>query len=124
MASRVVRGVYVNGSNHSPLRPKFYKSMGLWQGSINIRLPAEIDESLIIPKKRVEGLDPIDADQYFLIRPCKLKDRRGFQILPVKKSTGDLQGHHAEGVIEIALTEKIELTANEQLEVELEDFDD
>ena len=124
MASRKVKGVYVNGWNHSGDRPKFYESLGLWRGSINIQLPPQTDGSLILPGRRVEGLDPVDMNQYFLIRPCKLRDSSGFQILPVDKNTDEPKGHYAEKVIEISLREKIEIKPNEELEVELQDFED
>jgi hypothetical protein len=63
----------------------------------------ETDESLIVPTDRVQGLDPIDLDanQDFLIRPCRLKGFAGFQILPVDKTTNQPRGHHAQRVIEI-----------------------
>ncbi len=77
--------VYVPGCNHSGLRPKFYESLGLWQGTINFQLPRGTDEPLILPNKRVPGLDPIDlsANQDFLVRPCRLKGGSGYQILPM-----------------------------------------
>jgi hypothetical protein len=125
MGSRVVRGIYVPGHNHSGLRPKFYESLGLWKGTINIQLLPETDESLILPNERVPGLDPIDLNenQDFLIRPCRLKSGSGYQILPINKTTSQPRGHHSEKVIEIALTKKVEIKPNEELEVELEGFD-
>jgi hypothetical protein len=125
MGSKMVRGVYVFGCNHSGLRPKLYESLGLWRGSINIQLPQETDESLILPNERVQGLDDIDlsANQDFLIRPCRLKGASGSQILPIDKTTNEPRGHHSEKVIEIALRSRIEIKPNEQLEVELEGFD-
>jgi len=121
----MVSGIYVCGCNHSGLRPKFYESLGLWRGTINVQLPQETDESLILPYKRVPGLDPIDLDahQDFLIRPCRLKGFSGYQILPIDKTTGLPRGHHSEKVIEIALKEEIEIAPNEKLNVELEGFD-
>jgi hypothetical protein len=126
MGSKSVRGVYVSGANHSPLRPMFYKSLCLWQGTINIQLPAETDEYFIVPNERTEGLDPIDleANQDFLIRVCKLRGVDGYQILPIDKTTKAPRGHHSSKIIEIALREKIKLEPNEELEVELQGFED
>jgi hypothetical protein len=118
-----VRGRYIGGCNHSVHRPLFFKSLGLWQGTINIQLPPDTDTSLVTPREKVVGLDPIDASQDFLIRPCRLKGVAGYQVLPIKKGTGEPQGHHAEKVIEVALTKKIPLTPTEELEVELEGFE-
>jgi hypothetical protein len=125
LASKFVRGRYVPGSNHSRFRPKFYESLGLWQGSINIQLPADTDERLMIPNHRTPGCDPIDfdANQDFLIRACKLKGVVGYQILPIDKKTSEPRGIHAAKRIEIALKEKIGIKANEELEVELEGFE-
>jgi hypothetical protein len=124
MSSQRVRGFYVSGHNHSGLRPRFYESLGLWRGTINIQLPRETDESLILPNQRVPGLDPIDLDanQDFLVRPYSLKGDRGYQILPIDKTTSEPRGHHSEKVIEIALTTKIEIKPYEELEVELKGF--
>jgi hypothetical protein len=121
----VVSGVYVAGENHSRFRPKFYESLRLWQGTINIQLPAETDERVIVPNERVPGHDPIDlnANQDFLIRPCRLKGVAGYQILPIDKTTNAARGHHSLKRIEIALKEKIDLKPNEVLKVELEGFD-
>ena len=126
MVSKLVRGVYVSGCNHSPLRPLFYASLGLWQGTINIQLPKDISESLIFPNKEKEGLDPIDlnANQDFLIRRCRLKGVEGYQILPIDKTTSAPRGHHSSKIIEISLEEKIELKPREELEVELRDFEE
>jgi hypothetical protein len=123
MGSRVVSGFYISGCNHSGLRPKFYESLRLWKGTINIQLPPETDESVILPNKRVPGLDPIDSNQDFLVRPCRLKGGSGYQILPIDKTTSVPRGHHSEKVIEISLTTKIEIRPNEKLEVELEGFE-
>jgi hypothetical protein len=126
MGSKLVRGVYVPGCNHSPLRPLFYASLGLWQGTINIQLPKEICKTLILPNKRKEGVDPIDlnANQDFLIRRCRLKAVKGYQILPIDKTTNAPRGHHSSKIIEISLEEKIELKPREELEVELKGFEE
>jgi hypothetical protein len=91
MGSQVIEGVYIPGCNHSRLRPKFYDSLGLWQGTINIQLPLETDESLMLPNERVPGVDQIDLDtnQDFLVRRCRLKGTSGYQILPIDKRTGE-----------------------------------
>jgi hypothetical protein len=125
MRSQVLEGIYVPGCNHSGFRPKFYESLGLWQGTINIQLPPETDESLMLPDQRVSGVDQIDLDanQDFLVRRCRLKRASGYQILPIDKKTGEPRGHHSDKVIEIALTERIQIKSNEKLEVELEGFD-
>jgi hypothetical protein len=125
MGSKLVRGVYVSGYGHSEKRPTFYESLGLWKGSINIKISEGTDESLILPNERVAGIDAIDlnAKQDFLIRACRLKGGSGFQILPIDKTTNEPRGHHSEKVIEIALRERIEIKPNEELEVELEGFD-
>jgi CTP-dependent riboflavin kinase len=123
MISKLVRGIYTSGCNHSGQRPKFYESLGVWRGSINIQLPQGTNESLILPNKRVLGIDPIDVNQDFLIRPCRLKGVTGYQILPIDKATSEPRGHHSDKVIEIALREKIEIKLNEELEVELEGFE-
>jgi CTP-dependent riboflavin kinase len=125
MGSRVVSGTYVSGHNHSARSPKFYESLGLWKGTINVQLPRETDESVILPKERVPGLDPFDQNenQDFLIRPCRLKGVSGYQIVPIDKTTSAPRGHHSEKVIEIALTKEIEIKPDEELEVKLEGFD-
>jgi hypothetical protein len=123
MSSKLVRGVYVPGCNHSGQRPKFYESLGVWQGSINILMAQGTEESLILPNKRVPGIDPIDVNQDFLIRACRLKGVTGYQILPIDKATSEPRGHHSDKVIEIALREKIEIKPKEELEVELEGFE-
>jgi hypothetical protein len=126
VSSKTLKGVYTNGSNHSGRRPLFYKSLGLYQGSINIQLPQDTDESSILPNERVTGLDPIDlnANQDFLIRSCRLKGVEGYQILPINKTTKEPHGHHSSKIIEIALKDKIPIQPKEQLEVELEGFED
>lgn len=113
------------GVNHSRFRPKFYESLGLWQGTINIQLSTETDERVIVPNERVPGQDPIDfdANQDFLIRPCRLKGVAGYQVLPIDKTTNEPRGHHSLKQIEIALKKKIGLKPNEELEVELEGFE-
>ena len=125
MNSKFVRGLYISGYKHSRLRPRFYESLGLWQGTINIQLPRETDESLIIPIERRAGLDPIDleSNQDFLIRACRLKGVEGFQVLPVDKTTSEPRGHHSSRIIEISLKNEIEITPNEELEVELKGFE-
>ena len=90
MGSIIVRGTYVSGLKHSPRRPKLYQDLGLWQGTINIQLPAETDQNILIPNERIPGRDPFDSEenQDFLIRRCKLKGVLGYQILPIDKATG------------------------------------
>ena len=124
MGSQFVKGTYVPGANHSRLRPKFYELLGLWQGTINIQLPTETDEAILIPNERVPGRDPIDLDsnQDFLIRPCILKGFAGYQILPIDKTTSEPRGYHAYKRIEIALKGTIQLQPNEELEVQLQEF--
>lgn len=126
MGSKFVRGVYVSGANHSRFRPKLYEHLGMWQGTINIQLPAETDEGVLIPDKRVPGCDPFDlsAHQDFVIRPCRLKGVFGYQILPIDKTTSEPRGHHTLKRIEIALKETIALEPDEELEVELQGFED
>lgn len=84
-----------------------------------------MNEWLIFPNKRKEGLDPIDlnANQDFLIRRCRLKGVEGYQILPIDKTTNEPRGYHSSKIIEITLVEKIELRLLEELEVELRDFE-
>lgn len=78
----------------------------------------------MLPNERVPGVDQIDLDanQDFLVRRCRLKGTSGYQILPIDKRTGEPRGHHSDRVIEIALTERIQIESNEKLEVELEGF--
>lgn len=123
MSSRVVRGKYVAGCGHSDLRPNFYENLRLHRGTINILVESGTQPGILVPTTRVTGCDPIDVDQDFLVRPCVLKDTCGYQILPVTKSTGRLAGHHAEGKIEIALVKKIDVQHGEELEVELQGFE-
>ena len=91
-----------------------------------MQLPFETDERILIPKNRISGCDPIDLDanQDFLIRPCKLKGVAGFQILPIDKTTGEPRGHYASRWIEISLKEKVAVQLGEELEVELQGFDE
>ena len=123
MASVFVRGAYVTGCNHSKYRPKLYEYLGSWQGTINIQIPAETDERLLLPTERISGRDLIDSDQDFLLRSCKLKGVVGYQILPIDKLTGEPRGHHALKRIEISLKEQIDLQPNEKIEVELQGFE-
>ena len=125
MGSKLVRGIYRSGVSHAQLRPKFYASLGLWQGTINVQLPVGTEERLIIPTVRVPGRDPFDLNenQDFLIRACRLKGVSGYQILTIDKTTNVPRGHHSEKVIEIALKEKIDITLYEMLDVELEGFE-
>lgn len=125
MASKFVRGFYVRGCNHSGLRPQFYKSLDLWQGTINIKMRQDTSESLIIPNERRAGLDPIDLEenQDFLIRACRLKGAEGYQVLPIDKTTNEPRGHHSSKIIEVSLKNKIDLKVNEELVVELEGFE-
>jgi hypothetical protein len=124
MGSQVVEGVYVDGAGHSRCRPKFYESLGMRQGSINIQLTAEKYDSLALPINRVQGVDQIDleANQDFLVRRCRLKGTRGYQILPIDKTTCEPRGRHSEKVIEITLTENIQIAPKEKLKVELEEI--
>jgi CTP-dependent riboflavin kinase len=126
VSSRFFRGTYVSGFGHSGRRPRFYESLGLWRGTINIQLPGDTDMRDLIPCERKPGLDPFDSEenenQDFLVRPCKLRGVRGYQLLPINKITGEPRGHHADKVIEISLKEQIELAPGEELEVELEGF--
>jgi hypothetical protein len=119
-----VTGIYVSGYNHSRFRPTFYRDLRLWQGTINIKLPAETDDGGLIPDERIRGRDPIDANQDFLIRPCKLTGFLGYQILPINKATGKPNEYHGSKTIELSLKEKIYLQPNEELEVELQGFKD
>jgi hypothetical protein len=125
MGSKFLSGVYVSGVNDSRHRPKFYESLGMWQGTVNIQLPAETDERWILPCQRVTGRDPIDfeAKQDFLVRRCRLKGVAGYQVLPIDKTTGAPRGHHASKRIEITLVRRIDLEQGEELEVELEGFE-
>jgi hypothetical protein len=125
MPSKFLKGTYVSGCGHSKHRPKFYESLGLWRGSINVQLATGTDEKWMLPNQRVPSCDPIDfeANQDFLVRTCRLKGVTGYQLLPIDKTTGVPRGHHASKQIEIALVKKIELKAGEQLEVELDGFE-
>lgn len=125
MSSKFVKGTYrSSGSKHSEKRPKLYKSLGLRQGTINIKVPENTEEWIIIPNVRKEGCDQFDVDenQDFLLRSCRLKGVGGYQILPIDKTTGTPRGRHAEKVIEIALRKEIGIKDGEELEVELEGF--
>jgi hypothetical protein len=127
LGSIIVRGTYVSGLSHSQRRPKLYQDLGLWRGTINIQLPAETDERILIPNERILGRDPFDLveeNQDFLIRHCKLKGVFGYQILPIDKTTSVPRGHHASKVIEISLKERIDVRPNEELEVELQGFEE
>jgi hypothetical protein len=126
VSSKLVRGTYTGGAHHSERRPQFYKLLGLRQGTINMQLPQDTSASLILPNKRIRGLDQFDLEhnQDFLIRRCVLKKVEGYQVLPIDKTTGEPRGHHAEKVIEISLADDIGLTLGENLEVELKDFED
>ena len=124
MSSRIVRGKYVPGCGHSRHRPLFYAKLRLRCGTLNMIVEAGTEQSILIPITRVPGCDPIDFDQDFLIRPCFLKQVGGYQILPVTKSTNKLAGHHAEGIIEIALFKTIDVKPGDELEVELQDYED
>jgi hypothetical protein len=44
--------------------------------------------------------------------------------LPIDKATGKPRGRHAEKVIEIALAKEIDINDGDELEVELEGFED
>jgi len=126
LGSITVKGTYVPGFKDSPRRPNLYQDLGLWQGTINIQLPAGTDRNILIPNERIPGRDPFDSEenQDFLIRRCKLKGVLGYQILPIDKDTAAPRGHHASRVIEISLHKKIDVQPNEELEVELQGFED
>jgi hypothetical protein len=124
VSSKFVKGMYVNGWAQSANRPEFYRRLGLRQGTINIQLPHETAEDIFIPTKIISGVDAFDAEQNFRIRPCKVKGVAGYQILPIDKSTRAPKGHYGQKQIEISLKEEIELEPNEELEVELEGFED
>jgi DNA-binding CsgD family transcriptional regulator len=98
--------------------------LGTWPGTINIQLPADTDERILIPNERVIGHDQIDANsnQDFLVRRCKVKGILGYQILPIDKTMSVPRGYHAVRWIEVALKQKIELQPSEELEVELQEF--
>jgi hypothetical protein len=123
LASRFVKGMYVNGFQHSAMRPKFYQHLGLWQGTINIQLSHDTGEDVLIPSEIIPGLDPFDVDQNFRIRACNLKGVAGYQILPIDKQTGAPRGHYEQKQIEVSLIEKIDLRPHEVLEVELQGFE-
>jgi CTP-dependent riboflavin kinase len=124
LASQFVKGRYVSGWNHSRFRPNLYRRLGTWPGTINIQLPADTDERILIPNERVIGHDQIDANsnQDFLVRRCKVKGILGYQILPIDKTMSVPRGYHAVRRIEVALKQKIELQPSEELEVELQEF--
>lgn len=129
MASKLVRGTYIrDGNKHGKLRPKLYQRLGMRQGTINVQLPAEIYDRLPLPNQRVPGLDPIDSpsqhNQDFLVRRCKMNGEEGYQVLPIHKMSGEPRGLHAWKLIEITLIKEITLQEREELEVELQDFDD
>lgn len=124
MSSKFVRGKYISGCGHSVHRPKFYEEMKLHRGTINILVEPGTQQSILVPTMKVPGYDPIDMHQEFLIRPCVLKRASGYQILPIDKSTGMVAGHHAGGIIEIALCKRIDLRPEEELEVELQGYED
>ena len=119
-----MKGRYVSGCGHGKLRPEFYRRLGTQQGTINIQLPLSTGDDVLIPTDPMPGFDPIDVDQKFRIRACKLKGVAGYQILPVDKTTGAPRGHYSDKQIEISLKEKIDLERNEDLEVELQGFGD
>jgi CTP-dependent riboflavin kinase len=122
VSSVLLRGIYKSGCGHSKYRPKLYETLGLWPGTINIQLPVETDERFLLPTERVPGRDPIDSEQDFLIRACKLKGIIGLQMLPIDKTTGHPRGHHSSKTIEVSLSRKIDLRLGEELEVELQGF--
>lgn len=98
----------------------------MWQGTINIQLPPDTDEPIITPTIRIAGVDFFDLEenQDFLVRPCMLKGVKGYQVLPIDKMTGVPRGHHSSKIIEISLESRINLQLSEELEVELEGFED
>src|ERR1700684_3034717 len=89
----------------------FYKSLGTRQGTINVRVLTPVDPSVLLPNHRITGTDQIDIHHHqdFLVRECCLRGGRGYQILPIKKTTGEPRGHHRLGVIEITLLEEFSL---------------
>jgi hypothetical protein len=105
------------------MRPKLYRHLGLRQGTINIQLSHDVGEDVLIPSVIIPGLDPIDVDQNFRIRPCNLKGVSGYQILPTDKQTGAPRGHYEQKQIEVSLSREIDLRPNEELEVELQGFE-
>jgi hypothetical protein len=121
MPSILIRGVYTTGARHSALRPKFYKSLGTRQGTINVRVLTPVDPSVLLPNHRITGTDQIDIihHQDFLVRECCLRGVKGYQVLPIDKTTGEPRGYHRLGVIEITLLKEISLADKELLEVEL-----
>jgi hypothetical protein len=126
LASKFVRGQYVPGWNHSRFRPNLYRHLGMWQGTINIQLPTETDDRILIPVERVVGDDQVDvrSNQDFLVRRCKLKGTNGYQILPIDKTMNVPRGYHAVKRIEVTLRQRIEVQIGEELEVELLGFED
>lgn len=123
--SKFVKGMYVAGSNHSPRRPKFYENLALRQGTINVQLSPEAYGSILLPTKRVPGVDKFDFEenQDFLIRPCVLKGVRGYQLLPIDKTTGRPRGLHGGNIIEVSLVMDIDVKCGEELEVELQGYE-
>jgi hypothetical protein len=126
LGSKFVTERYVPGWNHSRFRPNLYQHLEMWQGTINIQLPAETDERILIPNERVIGYDQIDvkSNQDFLVRRCRLKGILGYQILPIDKTMNVPRGYHAVKRIEVTLKQKIDLQHGEELEVELQGFED
>jgi hypothetical protein len=122
----MVKDGYASGCKHSRFRPKLYESLGLHQGTVNVELNFVQYDHLMLPTRRIPGCDQVDlhANQDFLIRPCRLKGVGGYQILPIKKTTGTPNGHHSSKTIEVSLKEEITLTPNKELAVELGDFED
>jgi hypothetical protein len=98
----------------------------MWQGTINIQLPTETDDRILIPVERVVGDDQVDvrSNQDFLVRRCKLKGTNGYQILPIDKTMNVPRGYHAVKRIEVTLRQRIEVQIGEELEVELLGFED
>jgi hypothetical protein len=123
VTSRFVKGTYVSGFQHSTMRPKLYEHLRLWQGTINIQLPHDVAEDILIPSEIIPSFDAVDSNQNFRIRACSLKGVDGYQILPIDKETGAPKGHYAAKQIEVSLKDRIDLRPHEELEVELQGFE-
>jgi CTP-dependent riboflavin kinase len=126
LGSRIVTGEYVPGLGHSQRRPKLYRYLGTFRGTINIQHALEMDDALLIPNEIVEAQDQCDVDekQDFLVRRCKLNGVEGYQILPFDRVTSVARGHHAFKKIEVTLKEEIKIQHGDRLDVELLDFED
>ena len=98
-------------------RPKFYRAvleltgMALYEGTINVRMDAEMPRFPLPSTQRISGQDQIDLDhnQDILITPCVMQGGPGFWILPVFKGTWDPNpaGHFPNHIIEISLVQQL-----------------